>query len=72
MSEPVEVTLPSNSLATDLQKGQFFPTKGQAVQVSITQDVQSTGDIIKDVHAEEEHAKAIASTAEVLTPHFAP
>ena len=66
------MSLPSTSLATDLQKGQFFPTKGQAAQVSITQDVQSTGDITHDVHAEEEHAKAIASTAEVLTPPFAP
>ena len=29
------------------------------------QEPESTGDIIDDVHAQEEHAKAIASTAEV-------
>lgn len=62
---PSELSLPSNSLATDLQKGQFFPTKGQPVPVSITQEPESTGDIVDDVHALEEHAKAVASTAEV-------
>ena len=46
--------------------------------VSIMQNSKSTGDIIDDVHAQEEHAKAIASTAEVpvltsesLPPHQA-
>ena len=46
--------------------------------VSIMQDPKSTGDTIDDVHAQEEHAKAIASTAEVpvlisqlLPPHQA-
>ena len=62
---PSELSLPSNSLATDLQKGQFFPTKGQPAPVSITQEPESTGDIVDDVHALEEHAKAVASTAEV-------
>ena len=33
--------------------------------MSIMQEPESTGDIIDDVHAQEEHAKAIASTAEV-------
>ena len=56
---------PSNSLATGLKKGQFFPARGRAVPVSIMQDPESTGDIVDDVHAQEEHAKAIASTAEV-------
>ncbi len=62
---PNELPLPSNSLATDLQKGQFFPTKGQPTPVSIMQEPESTGDIVDDVHALEEHAKAVASTAEV-------
>lgn len=65
VEEATTGTLPSNSLATDLQKGQFFPTRGQAVQVRTTADTDSTGDIIDDVHAQEEHAKAIANTAEV-------
>ena len=36
------------------------------------QEPESTGDIIDDVHAQEEHAKAIASTAEVpvQSPEF--
>ena len=62
---PSERPLPSNSLATDLQKGQFFPMKGQPAPVSITQELESTGDIVDDVHALEEHARAVASTAEV-------
>ena len=62
---PSELSLPSNSLATDLQKGQFFPTKGQPTPMSISQELESTGDIVDDVHALEEHAKAVASTAEV-------
>lgn len=60
------MALPSNSLATDLQKGQFFPSRGQEAPVSITSTLESTGDIIDDVHAQEEHAKVIAGTAEVL------
>ena len=63
--EATTAALPSNSLATDLQKGQFFPTRGQAAQARTTADMESMGDIIYDVHAQEEHAKAIAHTAEV-------
>ena len=38
--------------------------------MSIMQEPKSTGDIIDDVHAREEHAKAIASTAEVTVLIF--
>ena len=58
------MTLPSNSLATDLQKGQFFPTRGQAVQVKTNPDTDPTGDI-----SDESHAQAIANTAEVCASH---
>ena len=71
VGEATTMTLPSNSLATDLQKGQFFPTRGQAVQVRTTADLESTGDIIDDVRAQEEHAKAIANIAEVCASHAA-
>ena len=67
---PSELSLPSNSLATDLQKGQFFPMKGQPAPVSITQELESTGDIVDDVHAQEELAKAVASSAEVSLDAF--
>ena len=69
VEEATTTILPSNSLATDLQKGQFFPTRGQAVQVRTTADMESTGDIMDDVHAQEEHAMAIANTAEVCISH---
>lgn len=65
------MALPSNSLATDLQKGQFFPTRGQAGKARATADMGSTADITDDAHAQEEHAKAIANTAEVCDPHAA-
>ena len=61
--EDAVLALPSISLATDLQKGQFFPTQGQAAQLKTTAEV--TGDGVDDVHAQEERAAAIASTAAV-------